>query len=880
MTNKDLRILLKKERQLKHVVETIKEFVQNYQEIRDKNQLEARITKLDDVYDSFCSTRAEIELLLEDVDADDEYHEVDETVETHDRRRDNENETILKHFVNEYFALKQSLQAFQSTAGSSHSIGSMMSPVHQLAAPAVRVKLPELKLPTFNGNLRDWIAFRDTFRNLIIDNSQLSDIDKFTYLRTSLTADAFQEIGSIELTSANFPIAWKSLESRYENKKLLVKSHLDALFAINPMRRENFESLNQVVSEFDKHLQMLDKLGESTNNWSTILVYLLTSKLDSSTLRMWETEHRSRDVPEFRKLLEFLKNHCIVLQSVETRNTQSTEPKKPMRSIISYSGIQTGCPFCGDTQHRPFQCKKFATMKVEERRDVVKTNQLCFNCLSHGHMSRGCSRGSCRICGQQHHTLLHLAPNQGSSTQPTQTRWWNGPNSRNQTETDNQTFNQSITNSLPIIDQHTLRQTPPQIDTPVSHSFILFANEAKVSRSVLLATAVVVLEDQFGNTSPARALLDSGSQMCFMSENMSQKLKFERSRETISVSGIGQSTEQCNQSIIARVKSRVSHFSVQEEFYVLPQLTMDLPTSKVDIHDLNIPQTINLADPHFNDPGSIDLIIGATLFFDLLKNESMKLERNRFTIHNTELGWIVCGRIQQEQSSENTANFSQTPNNLKDCQGSVARDSENATIKSLEVSLEPRWDCLEFKVSPRKRSKVRGKPLFSDLSRIFDPIVMIILIVAAVKTFVQTLWNQKVFLDDSRRRTQNHVQAFRESLVELKLLKIQQWFALIKERNTTRWMFKFKEKFMRIDQDLRRTVLSTSSDVAESLSRSKRLTQGKISSQTNSMYLSLVDGELRVGGRLENTSKTEGIISSMLFCVLPIEDNELATFNA
>ncbi|XP_055623493.1 uncharacterized protein LOC129766918 [Toxorhynchites rutilus septentrionalis] len=207
MTNKDLRMLQKKERQLRHVMDTIKEFVRNYHEGRDKPQLEARLTKLDEIYDSFCSTRAEIDLLLEDIDGDDEYQEVDETVEAHDRRRDKENEIILKSFINEYFSLKQSMQAFQSSAGSSSSTVLLSTPAQQFSAPAVRVKLPELKLPTFSGNLRDWLSFRDTFRNLIIDNSQLSDIDKFTYLRTSLTAEAVQEIGSIELTAANFSLS-------------------------------------------------------------------------------------------------------------------------------------------------------------------------------------------------------------------------------------------------------------------------------------------------------------------------------------------------------------------------------------------------------------------------------------------------------------------------------------------------------------------------------------------------------------------------------------------------------------------------------------------------------------------------------------------------
>ncbi|XP_055632619.1 uncharacterized protein LOC129773093 [Toxorhynchites rutilus septentrionalis] len=299
-------------------------------------------------------------------------------------------------------------------------------------------------------------------------------------------------------------------------------------------------------------------------------------------------------------------------------------------------------------------------MKVEERRNVVKANQLCFNCLSRGHMSRECSRGSCRICGQ-----LHLATHQSPRAQPALPMRRLQMNPRNQqpfhtlpnvqshnqpqnTNTFQHSTNRSTSNSLPIVFQSTHGQTPPPRDTPVSHNIALFANETKSLRSVLLATAVVVLEDQFGNNTHARALLDSGSQMCFMSENSTQKLKFKRSRELIIVSGIGQSTKSCKQSVIVLVKSRISNFSMQEMFYVLPQVTVDLPASKIRTDNLNIPQEIDLADPHFNEPGAIDVILGAGLFFDLLKDEQMKLKGSNLTIRKTEFGWIVCGRTPEE----------------------------------------------------------------------------------------------------------------------------------------------------------------------------------------------------------------------------------------
>ncbi|XP_065084795.1 uncharacterized protein LOC135707004 [Ochlerotatus camptorhynchus] len=94
------------------------------------------------------------------------------------------------------------------------------------------VKLPEIRLPSFGGRIKEWATFRNSFRSLIHENKQLTDMDRFSYLKSVLSGEALQEIESVELSAVNYSVAWKALESRYENKKLIVKAHLDSLFAV------------------------------------------------------------------------------------------------------------------------------------------------------------------------------------------------------------------------------------------------------------------------------------------------------------------------------------------------------------------------------------------------------------------------------------------------------------------------------------------------------------------------------------------------------------------------------------------------------------------------------------------------------------------------
>ena len=62
------------------------------------------------------------------------------------------------------------------------------------AATSNRVKLPKLTLRPFNGDITTWKSFWDSYESAIHDNRELSDIDKFNYLRSLLERSAYDSI--------------------------------------------------------------------------------------------------------------------------------------------------------------------------------------------------------------------------------------------------------------------------------------------------------------------------------------------------------------------------------------------------------------------------------------------------------------------------------------------------------------------------------------------------------------------------------------------------------------------------------------------------------------------------------------------------------------
>jgi hypothetical protein len=87
----------------------------------------------------------------------------------------------------------------------------------------------------------------------------------------------------------------------------------------------------------------------------------------------------------------------------------------------------------------------------------------------------------------------------------------------------------------------------------------------------------------------------------------------------------------------------VSQYSISLECLVLPKISGEIPQSPIDTVTWNIPVGIPLADPEFNRPGRIDLLIGAEIFFNILKPGRQVREGPYPVLQESEFGWILAG---------------------------------------------------------------------------------------------------------------------------------------------------------------------------------------------------------------------------------------------
>lgn len=224
----------------------------------------------------------------------------------------------------------------------------------------------------------------------------------------------------------------------------MVKTYLDALLSVEPLKRESYESLSRLIDDFERNLQMIEKMNIDTKGWSVLLAHIVCSRLDTATLKQWENQHKSTDVPRYEVLIDFLRSHCIVLQLIAPGKARASDPPRsdtaraPKIKVSSVHSVvnsaQKLCCFCNQSSHSSFKCDVFLRLAGSKRYNLVKKRSLCVNCLSADHQVRNCSSGACRVCSQKHHTMLHQQAPIRNPLQPQRLKSNSSQRSTNQTQ--------------------------------------------------------------------------------------------------------------------------------------------------------------------------------------------------------------------------------------------------------------------------------------------------------------------------------------------------------------------------------------------------------------------------------------------------------------
>jgi hypothetical protein len=520
------------------------------------------------------------------------------------------------------------------------------------------VRLPQLDLKTFNGDVSNWVAYINLFDATVHQNPTLSSVLKFQYLLSSLTDEPLSLIKSLNISAANYPIAYQLLRDRYHNARRLSTLHLNAILDLPNITVGHTKGLRNFLNSFAEHTQSLGALNcDITTAVNPLLSAHLLRKLDQELRKKLEHFRSSQEcdihsLPTVKHIIQFLNDECNQTEDASLHFPQSNNKQtnsqytnkhnktirfadqKPHSSrshaltVSSTSGQDVAplhsshtCFACNQTGHKIYSCPFFMSKTPNERSKIVKANKRCYSCLG-SHMINVCtSKNVCNVCQKKHHSMLHFdrksgpvsTPNQAAPSQP----------SLSQPPQDMQSYNTLVANSVARSNSRSL------------------SNEAT---TVLLGTALVKVTAANGNTQVLRCLIDSGSQLSFVSERAVQLLNTSRVYSSHEITGISATTSRTKGVVHLDISTLGGTLiASQHPIHILDRISSDLPRVRISSDVWQLTRPFVLADPTFDRPGRLDMLIGGALYPLLFTQESHSLGPNMPHLVGTHFGYIVVG---------------------------------------------------------------------------------------------------------------------------------------------------------------------------------------------------------------------------------------------
>ncbi len=464
-----------------------------------------------------------------------------------------------------------------------------------------------IEVPTYDGDPLKWDVFETRFRAAIKARARgHSDLEIQGHLLKAVQHPLGQSLlHNMSSSKLDLDSMLDSLKERFGSPEVVAPLLIQNINKATQLGLNTFD-LNNVHDHVVLSFQKLQSLvGDSL---SVYLALIVVGMMSPECKREWLRHKSPRSVPDMDAITSFLKfwikelapGPGSVQPCLTSATSSSAAPATPPPSKfrpnppLTPKKAPSGCPACKE-QHGLLRCPMFQSYDVDRRNKLVRESRLCINCFSSQHGFRQCpSRFSCKTCNARHHTMLHK-------------------------------------------DRETV-QSPPSTPAPVL-SLTAATSPTIQSESRFLLTATLSLMND-GNTVRARAILDTGAAVSFMSEETASALKLERVHTPIQVAGTtGES--HCKFSVTTKLHSHDLSFSSDPiTFAVLPKIpTLQTPPNKKELLDCTTFRSYQLADPDLG--GRVDLLLGVTDSLSLLTGETFKV--NGLLAVPTQLGLCLSG---------------------------------------------------------------------------------------------------------------------------------------------------------------------------------------------------------------------------------------------
>ncbi|GMT14022.1 hypothetical protein PFISCL1PPCAC_5319, partial [Pristionchus fissidentatus] len=252
---------------------------------------------------------------------------------------------------------------------------------------------PPIKLETFDGSdLTRWPAFKYQLDQLILNRSDLNEVEQAYYVRSSLKGQALNLVQSIPIKEKFLSKIVHRLEQEYNRRSLTQAKLLQSLLGI----RSKSSKLDGQLVAVRSMINLVYTIDEDNGIDGMITQQLIVERINKKHLKLiWQKrpktmlealeliEDELRSELEMATVIDTFSSHSHSQSQVSTSVSSGTVPKsKPTPSTSDqHSSSPKGptCVFCG-THPYSGECTQMTSIK--DKKDLLRKKSLCFVCFS------------------------------------------------------------------------------------------------------------------------------------------------------------------------------------------------------------------------------------------------------------------------------------------------------------------------------------------------------------------------------------------------------------------------------------------------------------------------------------------------------------------
>ena len=290
-----------------------------------------------------------------------------------------------------------------------------------------RVKLPNIELEKFDGTFSQWTSFWDSFDANINSRKDVSDVDKFAYLKGVLVGNAKERIKNFPVTNENYAKVIEILKSTYACKEKII---WDLIYKLNDVKNPayKFNELDSFRTTVESCMTNLEVQGLDKTAGSPFIAPVIFRKLPFKVKDMVQLRSNN-NYPTLQEILDALEQIISNLSSHTDQPSESSPLSKPHKKFVCNNNkslvekkdvsnfnltvnknktqYDDKCIFCSE-KHKSRNCSNYRD--IESRTSRILELNRCTRCLKKGHVASNCKSilKQCFVCKSNvlHHSFM------------------------------------------------------------------------------------------------------------------------------------------------------------------------------------------------------------------------------------------------------------------------------------------------------------------------------------------------------------------------------------------------------------------------------------------------------------------------------------------